>query len=112
MKKDLDRDAYIEQDLRRHHAVRFSFPLKSAGRIHRCPRGLEHLPQGRCGVGPRFQVQAGREPWNYSVCYPARQLRPPVHQLGPQLFSNTYFFLRLAAVPFNEAGFSKMISTG
>ena len=94
--KDLDRDAYIEQDL--GDTTLFDFlSLNRSGESIAAPV-VEHYRKVVAEL-PRFQVEAGRD-LDYSVCYPRGSFDRQSINWDLNYFK--YYFLRLAAIPFNE----------
>src|SRR6201993_827036 len=94
--EDLTQDAYIEEDL--GDTTLFDFL-----NIHRTGEtiGAEAVEAYRKVVAilPRFQIEAGRD-LNYKVCYPRASFDR--QSISWDLNYFTYYFLRLAGVPFNE----------
>ena len=94
--EDLDRGAYLEQDL----GDSTLFDLLARNR-----RGAEIAPEVIAAYDkvvellPRFQVEAGRD-LDYSVCYP----RPSFDRqsIAWDLNYFKYYFLKLAGIPFSE----------
>src|SRR6267142_1032127 len=94
--EDLDRDAYIEQDL--GDTTLFDFlSLNRSGESIAAPV-VEHYRKVVAEL-PRFQVEAGRD-LDYSVCYPRGSFDRQSINWDLNYFK--YYFLRLAAIPFNE----------
>src|SRR6266436_2744404 len=94
--EDLDRSAYIEQDL--GDTTLFDFlSLNRSGESIAAPV-VEHYRKVVAEL-PRFQVEAGRD-LDYSVCYPRGSFDRQSINWDLNYFK--YYFLRLAAVPFNE----------
>jgi aminoglycoside/choline kinase family phosphotransferase len=94
--EDLDRGAYLEQDL--GDTTLFEFlsqnrdgPNVAASVVDAYRKVVELLP--------RFQVEANRD-LNYKVCYPRSSFDR--QSIAWDLNYFKYYFLRLAAIPFNE----------
>ncbi len=94
--EDLDRDAYLEEDL----GDTTLFDFLSANRdgadvrpqvVDAYRKVVENLP--------RFQVEAGRD-LNYKVCYPRASFDRQSISWDLNYFK--YYFLRLAGIPFSE----------
>src|SRR5262245_20360821 len=64
--EDLDRDAYLEEDL--GDTTLFQFLLANRAGDHVAPEVVEAYRQV-VALLPRFQIEAGRD-LDYSVCYP------------------------------------------
>src|SRR6266700_5597767 len=94
--EDLDHGAYLEEDL--GDTTLFEFlSANRAGENIAAP--VIEAYRKVVGVLPRFQVEVGRSV-NYNVCYPRSSFD---HQsIAWDLNYFKYYFLRLAAVPFNE----------
>ncbi|HTW78696.1 MAG TPA: RNase adapter RapZ [Terracidiphilus sp.] len=94
--EDLDRGAYLEEDLGDTTLFDFLSAHRSGESI-----GPEVLAAYRSVVAvlPRFQVEAGRE-LNYKVCYPRASFDR--QSIAWDLNYFKYYFLRLAGIPFNE----------
>ena len=93
---DLDRGAYLEEDLGDTTLFEFLSEHRTEGGIG--PAVVEAYRK-TVAVLPRFQVEAGRD-LNYSVCYPRASFdRQSIHW---DLNYFKYYFLRLAGVGFNE----------
>jgi aminoglycoside/choline kinase family phosphotransferase len=94
--EDLDRGAYLEEDL----GDTTLFELLSANRS-----GDQISPQvidayrKVVAILPRFQIEAGRD-LDYAVCYPRATF--DAQSISWDLNYFKYYFLRLAGVPFNE----------
>jgi len=94
--EDLDRGAYIEQDL--GDTTLFDFlSLNRPGESIAAPV-VEHYRKVVAEL-PRFQVEAGRD-LDYSICYPRGSFDRQSINWDLNYFK--YYFLRLAAIPFNE----------
>ena len=94
--EDLDRGAYLEEDLGDTTLFDFLSLNRSVDSIARpvvdyYRKVVEELP--------RFQVEAGRD-LDYSVCYPRGSFDRQSITWDLNYFK--YYFLRLAAIPFNE----------
>lgn len=94
--EDLDRGAYLEQDLGDVTLFEFLSGHRKGERI-----GPEAVEAYRRTVRmlPRFQVEAGRD-LNYKVSYPRASFDQ--QSIAWDLNYFKYYFLRLAGVPFNE----------
>jgi aminoglycoside/choline kinase family phosphotransferase len=92
----LDQGAYLEEDL--GDTTLFELLSKSRAGEKLAPEAIEAYRK-TVAVLPRFQVQAGRD-LDYSICYP----RGSFDRLSINWDLNyfKYYFLRLAAIPFNE----------
>jgi aminoglycoside/choline kinase family phosphotransferase len=92
----LDEGAYIEQDL--GDTTLFEMLSKNRNGERIAPEVIEAYRKV-VAVLPRFQVKAGRD-LDYSICYP----RSSFDRLSINWDLNyfKYYFLRLAAIPFNE----------
>ena len=94
--EDLDRGAYLEEDL--GDTTLFEFLSKNRGDGNIAPRVVEAYRQV-VAVLPRFQVEAARD-LNYKVCYPRASFDR--QSIAWDLNYFKYYFLRLAGIPFNE----------
>jgi len=94
--EDLSQGAYLEEDL----GDTTLFEFLSAHRADAAV-GAEAIEAYRnvVAVLPRFQVEAARD-LNYKVCYPRASFDR--QSIAWDLNYFKYYFLRLAAVPFNE----------
>ena len=94
--EDLERGAYLEEDL--GDTTLFDFLSKNrAGETVAVPAVEAYRKV--VAVLPRFQVEAGRD-LNYKVCYPRASFDR--QSIAWDLNYFKYYFLRLAAIPFNE----------
>src|SRR6266704_228414 len=94
--EDLDHGAYLEEDL--GDTTLFEFlSANRAGENIAAP--VIEAYRKVVGVLPRFQVEAGRD-LDYKVCYPCASFDR--QSIAWDLNYFKYYFLRLAAVPFNE----------
>jgi aminoglycoside/choline kinase family phosphotransferase len=94
--EDLDHDAYIEEDL--GNTTLFEFlSLNRSGDSIAPP--VEDYYRRVVAELPRFQIEAGRD-LDYSVCYPRASFDRQSINWDLNYFK--YYFLRLAAIPFNE----------
>jgi aminoglycoside/choline kinase family phosphotransferase len=94
--EDLDRDAYLEQDLGDTTLFDFLSTNRNGSEI------ASSVVEAYCrvvGILPRFQVEAGRD-LNYKVCYPRASFDR--QSIAWDLNYFKYYFLRLAGIPFNE----------
>ena len=94
--EDLDRGAYLEEDL--GDTTLFEFLSKNRAGENIAPQVVE-VYRKVVAVLPRFQIEAGRD-LNYGVCYPAGSFDR--QSIAWDLNYFKYYFLRLAGVPFNE----------
>ena len=94
--EDLDHDAYLEEDLGDTTLYEFLSANRDGELI-----GAPVVEAYRKVIAelPRFQVEAGRD-LNYSVCYPRGSFDRQSISWDLNYFK--YYFLRLAAIPFNE----------
>ncbi len=94
--EDLDRGAYLEQDL----GNTTLFDLLSSNRPGEkiAPKVIDAYRKV-VAVLPRFQVEAGRD-LDYSICYP--RARFDRQSIAWDLNYFKYYFLRLAGIPFSE----------
>jgi aminoglycoside/choline kinase family phosphotransferase len=94
--KDLDAGAYLEEDLGDVTLYDFLSQHRDGASV-----GQATVDAYRKVVRelPRFQVEAGRD-LNYSVCYPRASFDRQSITWDLNYFK--YYFLRLAAIPFNE----------
>src|SRR5713226_7163144 len=94
--EDLDRGAYIEQDL--GDTTLFDFlSLNRSGESIAAP--VVEVYRKVVAELPRFQIEAGCD-LDYSVCYPRGSFDRQSIDWDLNYFK--YYFLRLAAIPFNE----------
>ncbi len=94
--EDLDHGAYLEMDLGDTTLFEFLSRNRSGGNL--APQVVE-MYRKTLAVLPRFQAVAGRD-LNYSVCYPRASFDR--QSIAWDLNYFKYYFLRLAAIPFNE----------
>src|SRR6266404_1183987 len=94
--EDLDRGAYLEEDLGDTTLFDFLSANRSGETI--APQAIEFYRKVVAEL-PRFQVEAGRD-LDYSVCYPRGSFDRQSINWDLNYFK--YYFLRLAAIPFNE----------
>jgi aminoglycoside/choline kinase family phosphotransferase len=94
--QDLDRGAYLEEDL--GDTTLFELLSKNRSGEQIAPQVVEAYRKV-VAVLPRFQVQAARD-LDYSVCYPRGSFDR--QSIAWDLNYFKYYFLRLAAIPFNE----------
>ena len=94
--EDLDRGAYLEQDLGDTTLFDFLSANRSGETI--APQAIEFYRKVVAEL-PRFQVAAGRD-LDYSICYPRGSFDRQSINWDLNYFK--YYFLRLAAIPFNE----------
>ena len=94
--EDLDHGAYLEEDL----GDTTLFESLSKNRVGRkiAPQVVEAYRKA-VALLPRFQVEAGRD-LNYKVCYPRASFDR--QSIAWDLNYFKYYFLKLAAIPFNE----------
>jgi aminoglycoside/choline kinase family phosphotransferase len=93
---DLDRGAYLEEDLGDTTLYEFLSARRAGAAI--APEAVEAY-HNAVAVLPRFQVEAGRD-LNYKVCYPRASFDR--QSIAWDLNYFKYYFLKLAGVPFNE----------
>ncbi len=94
--EDLAHDAYLEQDL--GDTTLFEFLSANRDGDDIAPSVVDAYRKA-LAVLPRFQVDAGRD-LNYKVCYPRSSFDR--QSIAWDLNYFKYYFLRLAAIPFNE----------
>lgn len=94
--EDLDHDAYLEEDLGDTTLFEFLAGHRIGDAIR--PEAVDAYRR-TVAVLPKFQVEAGRD-LNYKVCYPRSSFDR--QSIAWDLNYFKYYFLRLAAVPFNE----------
>ncbi|MFZ1919210.1 MAG: RNase adapter RapZ [Terriglobales bacterium] len=94
--EDLSHGAYLEQDL--GDTTLFEFLSKNRTGAEIAAPVLEAY-QKVVAILPRFQVEGGRN-LNYKVCYPRASFDR--QSIAWDLNYFKYYFLRLAAIPFNE----------
>src|ERR1700676_5788123 len=93
---DLDRGAYLEEDL--GDTTLFDFLTLNRSGESIAPSVVDFYRKVVAEV-PRFQVEAGRDV-DYSVCYPRGSFDRQSINWDLNYFK--YYFLRLAAIPYNE----------
>lgn len=96
--EDLDRGAYLEEDL--GDTTLFEFLSANRAGEHIAPEAVEAYRKV-VAVLPRFQVEAGRD-LDYKACYPRASFDR--QSIAWDLNYFKYYFLRLAGIPFNEQG--------
>jgi aminoglycoside/choline kinase family phosphotransferase len=94
--EELNEGAYLEEDL--GDITLFDFLSQNRTGVEIAPQAVEIYRQA-VEILPRFQVEAGRD-LNYSVCYPRASFDRQSISWDLNYFK--YYFLRLAAIPFNE----------
>jgi aminoglycoside/choline kinase family phosphotransferase len=94
--EDLSQGAYLEEDL--GDTTLFEFLSKNRVGEQIAPEVIEAYRKV-VSVLPRFQVEAGRD-LNYKDCYPRGSFDRQSISWDLNYFK--YYFLRLAAIPFNE----------
>ena len=94
--EDLTHGAYLEEDL--GDTTLFEFLSKNRVGENIAPEAVEAYRKV-VAVLPRFQIEAGRD-LNYKVCYPRSSFDRQSMAWDLNYFK--YYFLRLAAIPFNE----------
>jgi aminoglycoside/choline kinase family phosphotransferase len=94
--EDLERDAYLEEDLGDTTLFEFLSRNRTADTI--APEAIAAY-RDAIAVLPRFQIEAARD-LNYSVCYPRESFDR--QSIAWDLNYFKYYFLRLAGIPFNE----------
>src|SRR5580700_3624483 len=101
---DLNQGAYLEEDL--GDTTLFEFLTKSRDGAN-IARPVIDVYRKVVGILPRFQVDAGRDV-NYAVSYPCASFDRQSITWDLNYFK--YYFLRLAAVPFNEQALERDFS--
>jgi aminoglycoside/choline kinase family phosphotransferase len=94
--EDLERSAYLEEDL--GDTTLFQFLSKNRTAESIAPEVID-IYRKTVALLPRFQVEAGRD-LDYSVCYPRDSFDRQSISWDLNYFK--YYFLRLAGIPFNE----------
>jgi aminoglycoside/choline kinase family phosphotransferase len=94
--EDLKQGAYLEEDL--GDTTLFDFLSKNRAGEEIAPAVVDAYRKV-VSVLPRFQVDAGRD-LNYEICYPRGSFDRQSISWDLNYFK--YYFLRLAAIPFNE----------
>jgi len=94
--EDLGHGAYLEEDL--GDTTLFEFLSKNRVGENIAPEAVEAYRKV-VALLPRFQIEAGRD-LNYKVCYPRSSFDRQSMAWDLNYFK--YYFLRLAAIPFNE----------
>jgi len=94
--EDLNQGAYLEEDL--GDLTLYDFLTKNRNGAEIAPPVIDAYRKV-VAVLPRFQVEAGRD-LNYEVCYPRASFDR--QSIAWDLNYFKYYFLRLAAIPFNE----------
>ena len=94
--EDLSHGAYLEEDL--GDTTLFEFLSKNRVGENIASEAVEAYRKV-VAVLPRFQIEAGRD-LNYKVCYPRSSFDRQSMAWDLNYFK--YYFLRLAAIPFNE----------
>jgi len=94
--EDLSQGAYLEEDL--GDTTLFELLSKNRAGENIAAEAVEAYGKV-VGLLPRFQVEAGRD-LNYKVCYPRASFDRQSMAWDLNYFK--YYFLRLAAIPFNE----------
>ncbi|HWY08786.1 MAG TPA: RNase adapter RapZ [Candidatus Acidoferrales bacterium] len=94
--EDLDHGAYLEEDLGDTTLFEFLSLNRSGDSIS--PSVVDYYRRVIAEL-PRFQIEAGRD-LDYSVCYPRGSFDRQSINWDLNYFK--YYFLRLAAIPFNE----------
>jgi len=94
--EDLSQGAYLEEDL--GSTTLFDFLSRNRAGEKIAPEVVE-VYRKVVALLPRFQVEAGRD-LNYKVCYPRGSFDR--QSIAWDLNYFKYYFLRLAAIPFNE----------
>ena len=94
--EDLDHGAYLEEDLGDTTLFEFLSLNRSGDSI--APPVVDYYRKAVAEL-PRFQIEVGRD-LDYSVCYPRGSFDRQSINWDLNYFK--YYFLRLAAIPFNE----------
>ena len=86
-------------------ATRRFFPLVTEKRLNdEFPDELVAVYKRVLSELPKFQILAGKD-LNYEVCYPRRKFDKQSMFWDLNYFK--YYFLKLAKIPFDEAGFGR-----
>ena len=93
---DLERGAYLEEDLGDTTLFQFLAANRSGDAI--APIAVEAYRKA-AAILPRFQIEGGRD-LNYRICYPRASFDR--QSIAWDLNYFKYYFLKLAAIPFNE----------
>jgi aminoglycoside/choline kinase family phosphotransferase len=94
--EDLDRGAYLEEDL----GDTTLFEFLSGNRVNeKISAPVVEAYRAVIGILPRFQIEAGRS-LNFKVCYPRAGFDR--QSIAWDLNYFKYYFLKLAGIPFNE----------
>ena len=94
--QDLDRGAYLEEDL--GNITLFEFLAQNRNGEEIAPQAVEAYRKV-VAILPQFQVEAGRD-LNYKFCYPRSSFDRQSISWDLNYFK--YYFLRLAGIPFSE----------
>jgi aminoglycoside/choline kinase family phosphotransferase len=94
--EDLSQGAYLEEDLGSTTLFDFLSRNRAGEKI---AQEVVEVYRKVVALLPRFQVEAGRD-LNYKVCYPRGSFDR--QSIAWDLNYFKYYFLRLAAIPFNE----------
>jgi aminoglycoside/choline kinase family phosphotransferase len=94
--EDLDRGAYLEEDLGDTTLFEFLSQNRAGERV--TPYVVD-IYRDVAAALPRFQVEAGGD-LNYRVCYPRASF--DAQSIAWDLNYFKYYFLKLAGIPFNE----------
>jgi aminoglycoside/choline kinase family phosphotransferase len=94
--EDLNKSAYLEEDL--GDTTLFDFLSQNRSSESIAPAAADFYSKVVAEL-PRFQIEAGRD-LDYSVCYPRGSFDRQSINWDLNYFK--YYFLRLAAIPFNE----------
>lgn len=94
--EDLNRDAYLEEDLGDTTLYEFLSHNRSGDEI---PATVVEAYRKVLKILPRFQVEAGRD-LNYKFCYPRRSFDR--QSIAWDLNHFKYYFLQLSGTPFHE----------
>src|SRR5580693_6199388 len=101
---DLNQGAYLEEDLGDTTLFEFLTKNRDGAQI---AQPVIDVYRKVVGILPRFQVEAGRDV-NYAVSYPCASFDRQSITWDLNYFK--YYFLRLAAVPFNEQALERDFS--
>jgi aminoglycoside/choline kinase family phosphotransferase len=102
--EDLSQGAYLEEDLGDTTLFEFLTKNRDGAQI---AQPVIDVYRKVVGILPRFQVEAGRDV-NYAVSYPCASFDRQSITWDLNYFK--YYFLRLAAVPFNEQALERDFS--